>query len=157
MSGQFRGGICPCQGKSLRQFTGRNGIDTSWSWMAGSRYLLDLAMLPFLINGYESMPDLARVSLQSSLAGCRGSLWMGPLTRRSSMHAYPISTGSSDSTGSWDHRPDHRTGIRTPLDPPNTLQMASAGRLIREKMLNSNIVRGLFDMGWITPQSNNLC
>ena len=31
----------------------------------GSRYLLDLAMLPFLINGYESMPDLARVSLQS--------------------------------------------------------------------------------------------
>lgn len=37
---------------------------------------------------------------------------------------------------SRDHRPDHRTGIRTPLGPPDTLQMAGAGRpLIREKML----------------------
>ena len=36
------------------------------------RYLLDLPMLAFLINGYESMPDLARVSLQSGPAGCRG-------------------------------------------------------------------------------------
>ena len=28
-----------------------------------------------------------------------------------------------------DHRPDHRTGIRTPLGPPDTLQMAGTGRL----------------------------
>ena len=34
-----------------------------------------------------------------------------------------------------DHRPDHRTGIRTPLGPPDTLQMAGTGRLIRKKML----------------------
>jgi hypothetical protein len=38
---------------------------------------------------------------------------------------------------SRDHRPGHRTGIRTPLGPPDMLQMVGAGRLIREKMLKS--------------------
>ncbi len=46
---------------------------------------------------------------------------------------------------SRDPRPDHRTGIRTPLGPPDTLQMAGAGRLIREKMLklqqNPRVIR----------------
>ena len=88
---------------------------------------------PFVVRPTEDIQDL------DSATGCTIA---ARINYDGSYHAYPISTGSSDSTGSRDHRPDHRTGIRTTLGPPNTLQMASAGHLIREKMLNSNIVRG---------------
>lgn len=51
-------------------------------------------------------------------------------------HAYPVNADSFDLAGPRDHRPDGlRTGIRTPLGPPDTHQMASADRLIRKKML----------------------
>ena len=40
--------------------------------------------------------------------------WL-PLHNNDSEHAYPISTGSSDSTGSRDQRLDHRIGIRFAL------------------------------------------
>ena len=67
-----------------------------------------------------------------------------PFTKRSSVfHAYPVRTGSSDEAdlvttlATFKHAwPGLTTGRAfKPFGPPDTLQIAGVGRLIREKML----------------------
>ena len=69
--------------------------------------------------------------------------------RLAQVHLIPQGRGITDL--------DHRAGIRISLGSPDTLKMSSAGRLIREKMLNFHIARGYYDMRGIISQSANLC
>ena len=51
-------------------------------------------------------------------------------------HTYPVSSGSSDSAGFvCAYAPCKQDRHSEPFGPPDTLQMASAGRLISEEML----------------------